>query len=120
MKRIGTFILIVCALALSVLGQEKQQAPNRGITGPIAVPAPNVPPSRRIPPAQAQQLKDAQGKIEQLQKEIQLQQLAAQNIVLQAALELGMTKAELAESVIAVDAEGSLIFVKRPPPAKKD
>lgn len=68
---------------------------------------------RRISAQAAQQLKETQIKMEALQMEYQVTHLSQQNIILSAALELGMTKEELDNSLLNPDAEG-FVFVPKP------
>jgi cell division protein FtsB len=114
MQRFATMIFILCSLATGAFAQQQQAAQKPAVTPS----AQSTATSRKLPPAQAAQLKEAQARIEALQKEIQLLNLTQQNIILSAALEMGMTKEELAASTLALDEAGNLVFIRRPPEQK--
>lgn len=98
MKRIIILLTIVLACAFSTFAQKRE---------PIKLPA-----------AQAEKIKQAEGRIAEHQSEIEKLRLVEQNAVLEAALDLGLTKRELEGLRLSVNGKGELVLEEKPPKEK--
>jgi hypothetical protein len=76
-------------------------------------------PSLRLPEEIAKQIQRADAELIGLRNQFQMGQMARENLILSAALEMGLTKQRLSELELAVE-DGGLVFRKpAPPPAQQ-
>lgn len=71
---------------------------------------------RKLPVERASQLRQASEQIQQRQREIEVLQLQARIVVLESALELGLTKAQFEQMELSMNEQGELVFKPKPKP----
>lgn len=99
MKKIVVIFAIVLACALTAFSQQP------AVQGKAPI---------KIPVAQAEKIKQAEARIADRQREIETLRLLEQNALLEAALELGLTKKELEGLSLALNDKGELVMEEKP------